>query len=146
MSQNAYKRETLKFGAIGNVDHGSLSVTMNDAIQSAIQDLHQRPLLEKPRKITLTIELKPVVDKNNANGNSLDEVSMAWNVKSTIPNMGSKSTKLAVNNDGTLAFMSFMPDGAPDNTIFDEAERRQIERAEKQRMGEAAMAHQEAGK
>jgi hypothetical protein len=50
---------TLSFETLGDVDGGAVRIAMNHALQKAFLDMSDRPGLDKPRKITLTVDLKP---------------------------------------------------------------------------------------
>lgn len=138
-------RTKLSFNTMGELDRGSLRIAINDALKLMRQDLLDRPLLEAKRKMTLTVTMEPVVDKQNTNGNDLAEVSIGWGVDVKIPSKGSAMTTAMAQNDGELAFMVDMPDAGSDNTIFDEAERRKLEREERGKAAQAAMQQQENG-
>jgi hypothetical protein len=121
-------KQELKMRNLGDVDGGSLGVAMDQAIKLVTQDLEDRPALDSKRKVTLTIELTPVVDVNSS-GAHLESVISGWHVKPSIPPVGKASTVMTPQSTGRLAFHSDLPDAPEDETIMDEAERRrQLER------------------
>lgn len=125
-------RQVLKFDTMGDIDAGSLRIAVNDALKLLTQDLHDRPNLEKARVMTLKVALEPVVDPQSKDS-FLTEVSINWIVDPKVPSKGSAMTVLAAQRDGTLAFMSDLPDAGQDQTLLDEAERKQVEREERAR-------------
>lgn len=136
-------RQKLKFETVGDIDAGALRVEFNKQLNALIQDLHDRPYLEKPRVLVLKLGMKPVPDKQSSDG-SLGEIDFAWEIDHKSPKRGSAMTVMAAQNDGTLAFVSDIPDAGDDPTLLDEMERKRVEREERARASAAASADQVA--
>lgn len=125
-------KETLCLDSIGNVDAGALRVAVNNALKLLTQDLADRPSLDKPRKLLLEICLKPIVDKNS-HSPTLESADVSWQVLTKAPAIGSSGTTMKPAQNGQLYFHSDIPDSPDDETIMDEAERRRLERQQKER-------------
>lgn len=129
---NVMKKQLLKLDAIGDIDHGSLRVAVNQALKLVTQDLADRPALLQKRKVTLQLEFKPIIDKNSGTP-ALDGAEFAWQIKTNVPAIGSSATKMSVQNTGELAFHSDLPDAPDDNTLMEESERRAEELRRRER-------------
>ncbi|HEV7301630.1 MAG TPA: hypothetical protein VGN72_19855 [Tepidisphaeraceae bacterium] len=125
-------KETLTIDTMGNIDEGSLRIAANNAFKLLAQDLADRPVLNKARKIVITLEMKPVVN-TNSHSPQLDSVEYAWHIAQKVPAIGSSGGVMQPQQDGTLAFHSDLPDSPNDETIMDEAERRRAELRERDR-------------
>lgn len=128
-------KQTLTLDTIGDVDMGALRIAVNKALKLMTQDLHDRCVLEKSRTIILRVDLKPVVDVNSSSP-QLDSVDVAWQVITKSPAIGSAGVVMKPQQDGLLYFHSDLPQDPDDETIMDEAERRQQERRDRQERGE----------
>lgn len=128
-------KQPLKLDAIGDIDHGSLRVAMNQALKLVTQDLSDRPALNQKRKVTLKLEFKPLIDKNSGSP-SIDGAEFGWQIKTDVPAIGSSATKMSVLNTGELAFHSDLPDTPNDKTLMEEAELRNEELRRRERVGE----------
>lgn len=137
-------RQKLKFESIGDLDSGALRIEFNKQLQALVQDCHDRPYLEKPRVLTLKVALKPVANKQGGPNAMSESIVTAWTCEPKAPTRGSSMTVCSVMNDGSLVFMSDMPDAGDDNTIFDEAERVKLEREERARVSANASDDQAA--
>jgi len=119
-------RQTLTLDTIGDVEHGTLRIAVNKALKLITQDLHDRPLLEKARKVQLTIEMKPEVDANSQS-RELEDVKTAWQVKVTTPSIGSSDVQMKPGQDGQLYFHSELPMEPDESDLNDELERKRRE-------------------
>lgn len=119
-------KEELSLDSVGNVDGGSLRIAVNQALKMVTQDLEDRPALKSKRKVVLTLEFEPEIDKNS-NSIHLENASFGWHIKTTVPAIGKDGCVMVPQSNGLLAFHSDLPESPDDETIMDEAERRRRE-------------------
>ena len=55
-------KQILSLDTIGDVDNGGLRIEFNNAIRLLVQDMADRPGLERPRTLVLEIELQGAPD------------------------------------------------------------------------------------
>src|ERR1700712_1257297 len=101
-------KQTLTLDHMGDVDQGALRIAVNQALKQAVQDLADRPALDKKRVVQLHIELKPVMD-TNSNQPHMESADVTWFVKSSTPATGSSGIVMKPNAEGQLYFHSELP-------------------------------------
>lgn len=57
------KGKLLTLDTIGDLDDGVVRGLVNAALEECLDDLDNRPALDKPRKLTIQLSLEPVLDK-----------------------------------------------------------------------------------
>lgn len=57
----AMSTKLFSFEALSDIDHGSVALAVNKAIRDAFLDMADRPEVKQARKVTLSIELTPVM-------------------------------------------------------------------------------------
>lgn len=72
--------ETLSYQSIAEVDGGVIEVAFNQALQQVINDLRDRPTLDKKRSVTLQLDLTPIADHGH-----LSRTDIEFSVKPTLP-------------------------------------------------------------
>lgn len=98
---------------LGDLDDGTVRAVTNAAIQQALDDCDARPVLDKARKVQITIALKPVPD--TATG-AMKGVHVDVAVKTTVPPQQGNGDYLRANVAGDHA-RAYMPDSQQD-TMF----------------------------
>lgn len=81
---------------IGELSHGGVRVAIDRAIQQAVEDLHDRPGMKKPRTITLTLTLKPI-SNDSAN---LDNINIEVGIAAKFPNKSASIIGLPIGKKG----------------------------------------------
>lgn len=102
--------ENLSLTNLNLLDYGKCNAAFQRLLKQAVQDCDDRPALKKKRKITLTLELEPVM---SISGNTIDceSVKGSFQLKISLPNMQTDTIDFGIRNNGDLYFN---PD-APEN-------------------------------
>ncbi len=113
MPREACKCESLSEES--GVEYGVIGVEMNKEIQRAFRDCADRPTAKSGRKITLTIEIKPLTDERG----QLHDASVSINVASSLPKKGLE-LRMKAASDG----LEYLPASAETETkgLFNESE------------------------
>lgn len=101
------------FEAIARMDDGRLSVAMKRAIERAIVDLNDRPLVKKARTITLTVALTPQSEDGD-----LDSVDVTFAIGEAHPKRESTRYNMVPHGD-SLMFNEREPEDPKTRTIED---------------------------
>lgn len=96
--------QQLSLATIGNVRHGAVEMMVNEALNSIVQDLRDRPAVVSDRVVVITIKAKPPEAKEN-----FEDADVSFSVTTKIPER-SVSTRMLDSMDG-LEFQG----GAPEN-------------------------------
>lgn len=78
----------LNANTIGLLDGGAAEHTINEAITEVLRDCDLRPALDKARKVTIELSIKPVRDDS---GFGSKGVETTFTVKSTVPAITSRT-------------------------------------------------------
>lgn len=76
---------TLTHDTIGSLENGAIGLTINRRIAEAMSDCAARPGLSKKRKVTIQIELEPLVDNLDEGQPGLKEVAVQVQAKAFLP-------------------------------------------------------------
>lgn len=98
--------EPFNFAALRDFDDGRLPAAFDDALAACVSDCADRPGERKARKITVTVELVPVL----RDGKTLDSCEIAFEVKHSAPPRQSIAYSLDVKGEELL----YMP-GSPED-------------------------------
>lgn len=99
-------KKTLVLANIQDIDRGRVALAFNQALQIATQDCINRPGDKGARKIQLTVELKPQLDKETS---ALDTISTEFVIKTTVPVRRSAAYPMLPLNDGKMVFQPGSP-------------------------------------
>lgn len=105
-------KRKLCLATLPELDGGIVNAAVNAALKRCEDDCRDRPGEERPRKVTLTIELTPV---HNARGD-LDSINVGCDVDDKIPKRQTKLFNMRATPDGTL-WDELSPDDANQETI-----------------------------
>ena len=97
---------------VASIDGGRLAVALNQAIARCESDCRDRPGLNKDRKISLTIKMRPIM--NDKSG--LDSCDIGFEIKDAIPRRDSKSYNMKAGQEG-LWFNDDTPENPGQLTI-----------------------------
>lgn len=75
-------QQPLTLENIPQIDQGRIAVAFNQAIRNLAADVIDRPGESKPRKLTFTVELTPVLEKETG---KLDLINNQFKIKATTP-------------------------------------------------------------
>lgn len=104
-------------GTLINLDGGRIVEAWNQAISRATRDCEDRPAENKPRKVTLELELTPVVFQDGA---VLDSLKGIFRIKDTVPTRQSKDYSLGFrkrHGQARLVFNDLSEDDIHQKTI-----------------------------
>ena len=91
---------------LGDLDDGTIRHVVNTALQEALDDCDGRPMLEKDRKVTLTVSFVPVLD---AQTGAMKGVATDVEVKTKIPARKGNGDYLRTNIRGDHV-TAYLPD------------------------------------
>lgn len=103
--------------AFKDLDGGVINEAFNRDLTRAAQDCIDHPGLNVARKVTLTIELKPVIDRDGCR-----EVKASACVKHTLPTRKSRDYSFGVNVRGQMYFNPDAPDNIQQRTLLGDLE------------------------
>ncbi len=88
---------------LGDLDDGTVRLMVDRAIAEALNDCDARPALEKPRKVTITLDVVPVV----ASTGGMKGVGAQVTVKNSLPARSGNADYLptTIDKDGVTAFL-----------------------------------------
>ncbi len=92
--------------SIQDIHNGVVALAVNHAIRQCVQDINDRSGDKAKRKVTLLIELVPILDKHTA---ALDTIGATFKVKTAIPERYSHEYPMLATRDGTLLFQPQSP-------------------------------------
>lgn len=100
---------TLTIDTLGDLDDGIVRRLADRALGEALTDCDARPMLNKPRKVVITIEMRPVVEDRGA----MKGVNTAVSVKSSVPPRKANGDYLPTTIRGSKV-TAYMPDSRQD--------------------------------
>ena len=109
-------KQNLDMDTIGKLDEGRVAVAVNNALAQIAHDLNRRPGVDKARKLTLTLTMKPQIDSDGL----LGSVDIGKTIKATLPDTQGHITNAKVNASGELVWNDASPDDIKQSTL-DEA-------------------------
>lgn len=103
------KEHPFTLDTLGDLDDGTVRHLVNAAIDEAIEDCDARPMLDKTRKITVTLSVTPVID----NAGAMKGVDAEAAVKLTLPPRVANADYLATTIKGDHV-IAHLPDARQD--------------------------------
>lgn len=99
------EKQLFTIDTLGDLDDGTLRPVVDQALKEALTDCDNRPALDKPRRIVLTVELKPVLSEMGG----MKGVDAEATVKLSLPGRKTRAEYLptSVNGDTVEAFLPF---------------------------------------
>lgn len=89
-------KQTLSASNLHKLDDGLVGRVVDDALQKALSDCEDRPSLNKIRKVTIEVELKPRFDDRSS---ALKGVDTTVQVKASVPATGMRTEFLYTSHD-----------------------------------------------
>lgn len=111
----------LKAETLSHLDMGRASAALDQAIKKAVLDCLDRPGDDRPRKVTMTLELKPVMEVVNQSI-TCEGCTGQYAVRLRTPDWSSNKLDFGVRQNGTLVFNEHSPANHRQTTIFDNDE------------------------
>jgi hypothetical protein len=99
--------------SIASIDGGRIGVAINQELRKAALDCDDRPADKRPRKVTLQLELVPVVDE----AGNCDSVDVSAQVKAVHPSRKSRKFDMSLRKNGVLAFNEESLDDVDQQTL-----------------------------
>jgi hypothetical protein len=102
------------FSELAELDGGRVRIAMDQLLKMAALDCEDRPGEKKARKLTLQLELKPVLDQDGM----CEDVKCTVQMKSSLPTRKTREYGFGLRRGGMLTFNPEAPD-AHDQGTFD---------------------------
>lgn len=110
--------EKFEFKKISTMDGGRIRECFEQALKRCQMDCDDRPGVEEPRKIVMTMVMTPVMSESGA----LDSCNIAFTIKDSLPDRKSKTYNMtAAANGQSLLFNEVSPDDAAQLTVDEKA-------------------------
>lgn len=93
---------------LGDLDDGTTRLLVDQALAEALEDCNERPYLDKARKVTVTLEMRPALNERGG----MKGVNADATVKLTLPARRSGADYLATNAAGGTV-EAFLPSERP---------------------------------
>jgi hypothetical protein len=107
--------ETLK-----DLDGGRPALAFQHAVEDAVHDCKDRPMDERPRKISMEFILNPIAEESDVGGVfTCTGVTGQFKVKTTLPQRQTKAYSFGLNRQGKLFFSEFSPTNVNQATFDD---------------------------
>lgn len=92
---------------------GAVAKTFERDLKALLGDLHDRAALEKPRTLTLKMELKPVAD----DAGQLAEVKIDVTIGTSVPTCKTRTVNARAKGTDGLVYDDLTPDNVSQQTI-----------------------------
>jgi len=104
-----------------HLDGGKAAIAFRRAVEDCVRDCQDRPLDEKPRKITLELALEPIADEDPEFENSYRAagVDAVFKIKTTLPQRQTKPYSFGIDSQGRMFFSKASPDNVNQTTFED---------------------------
>ena len=96
-----------------NIDGGRLAVAIQQHVERCLADCHDRPSLEKMRKVKIVLGFTPVADEEG----DLDSVNVSFHFDEAMPARKSRSYNMRADGDGSIYFNELTPGDASTPTL-----------------------------
>jgi hypothetical protein len=88
------------FADLVAMDDGVLAVAIDAALRRAAEDCEDRPGVKRARKITLNLEVLPVLDEDGI----AEEVKYSFVMNERLPNRSSKEYTFGLRKNGVMSY------------------------------------------
>lgn len=105
-------KRKLSLSTLPELDSGIVNEAFTKALERCEADCRDRPGDDKPRKVTLVVEMTPVRDQRGR----LDSINVGVDVSDAIPKRRSKLFNMLPRHDG-LMFDELSPDDAHQESL-----------------------------
>lgn len=106
----------LGLGTLSELDHGRLAAEFDEDLNALARDCRDRPLLDKVRRLTLMIEIKPVRPPSGAGAIG---TSVVASVDTSFPKRQTAAYTMELTADAGLNFRGDSPDDPNQSTFAD---------------------------
>lgn len=114
-------QENLSLESLPSVLDGAIGRVFDRKIKGILGDLEDRPDLNKPREITLTIKMVPRAQYNdNTRQHDLDGIALTFSVKSKVPDAAAQMNQIAKVKGGEIVFATETPEDPDQLDLEDE--------------------------
>ena len=94
-------------------ESGAVAMTFERDLKALLGDLHDRPSLDKPRTLTLKMELKPVAD----DAGRLAEVKIDVSIGTSVPTSKTRTVSARAKGTDGLVYDDLSPTDVSQQTI-----------------------------
>lgn len=107
-----------KFGlaSLATFDDGRLEAAFAKELKRVQDDIKDRPLVKKPRSLSIKLILTPIVDED---ARDADGASMDVRISASLPHLSKDNYKLGMKAGGTLVYSTEDPESICDRPITD---------------------------
>jgi hypothetical protein len=116
------QKQQLSLASMKDVDSGKINAAFDHELKRIIEDCHDRPGMNKPRKLVLEVLLLPNCG-TDANELYCESVAAQIRVDSRIPGRKTKVYTLDTKPSGAAYFNADAPENPDQMTIDDEIDR-----------------------
>lgn len=92
---------------------GRVGIAFDQELKRVVKDCEDRPADDKARTVTITLEIKPVLDSDGF----CEEVTGQIKINSTVPKRKTKPISFGVRRGGMLVFNDLSEDDVNQSTI-----------------------------
>lgn len=107
----------LDLKSISEVDNGMIGHAVTMELKRATQDIKNRPLLDSPRKVTMTIDITPSHITNGDGSKELDGANFKASVTSSIPKRETGQYHANIDTGGQCSVNLASPNNANQHTL-----------------------------
>lgn len=83
----------LNWQTLGHLHNGRAGALIDLKLKAALEDCADKPALDKPRTVTITLEMKPTMDEYQ----NLEAVQVSVSAKASVPTVKTVPTMLKAN-------------------------------------------------
>jgi hypothetical protein len=127
MSEAFGRREALKLENLKLLDFGKVGAAFDHELRHVVLDCMDRSMDKRPRKVSITFTIKPVVPVDSPADCS--EVEVECEVTSTVPKRRTQIYKMRPTAKGELAFHPDLPAEPDEGTLYDDDAKKQDDQA-----------------
>jgi hypothetical protein len=99
-------KQALSLDSLKNLDHGRVGLAFSEEVRRVVEDINDRPALNKARTITLTLEVTPETDDSG----DINAAVVQWHLKHTIPPRKTMPYSMLPTKNGQLFFQPDSPE------------------------------------
>jgi hypothetical protein len=98
------------------LDNGLLGAMMQHAMKQCVEDIGERPADKSPRKVIITLEMKPVLDKSSG---VLDHIGLEYVVDTRVPKQRTNQYPMLLGDGNRLLFNPHSPSDPRQRGLFE---------------------------
>ncbi len=119
-------KQQLSLATLQQVDNGKINAAFDHELKRIIEDCHDRPAMDKPRKLVLEVSVTPN-QSTDSDQVYCSSVAMQIRVDAKIPGRRTKVYTMETKPSGTAFFNADAPEDPNQMTIQDEIDRTKVD-------------------